>query len=240
MLILIGVAPTAYALNRAPPAGHADAFIAAAHNASKVVEAHGAGYNVIGDPRPAVTDYIHAHKISEGTYPSLAVLVKQISDSVEQYGSVAKTPLDKVQNVRNDMYLASEAMRVLAKDKESELTRRREEADRRVQEAARLFDQVHPALGEGLRGDRARARHDGRLEAHRRHRRREDRQDPPDLRPGRRGRARRRRDDRRGRRPRPAGVDDPRAVVRRRRHDGRQRLGNAVVDGAEASRWPGS
>ncbi len=122
MLILIGVVPTAYALNRAPPAGHTDAFIAAAHDASKIVEAHGAGYNVIGDPRPAVTDYIHAHQISEGTYPSLAVLVKQISDSVEQYGSVAKTPLDKVQNVRNDMYLASEALRVLSKDKESELS----------------------------------------------------------------------------------------------------------------------
>jgi len=122
MLILIGVAPTAYALNRAPPAGHAESFIAAAQDASKVVAAHGAGYNVIGDPRPAVTDYIHAHKISEGTYPSLAVLVREISDSVKEHGSVARTPLDKVQNVRNDMYLASEAMRVLAKDKESELT----------------------------------------------------------------------------------------------------------------------
>jgi PiT family inorganic phosphate transporter len=122
MLILIGVAPTAYALNRAPPAGHADAFIAAAQNASKIISAHGAGYNVIGDPRPAVTDYVHAHQISEGTYPSLAVLVQQISDSVKQYGSVARTPLDKVQNIRNDMYLASEALRVLAKDKESELT----------------------------------------------------------------------------------------------------------------------
>jgi inorganic phosphate transporter, PiT family len=122
MLILIGVVPTAYALNRAPPAGHTDAFIAAAHDASKIVAAHGAGYNIIGDPRPAVTDYVHAHHISEGTYPSLAVLVKQISDSVEQYGSVAKTPLDKVQNVRNDMYLASEALRVLSKDKESELS----------------------------------------------------------------------------------------------------------------------
>ena len=122
MLILIGVAPTAYALNRAPPEGHAAQFVASAHAASKIVEAHGAGYNVIGDPRPAVTDYIHAHHIAEGTYPSLAVLVKGISDSVEQYGSVARTPLDKVQNLRNDMYLASEAFRVLAKDKENELT----------------------------------------------------------------------------------------------------------------------
>ena len=80
MLILIGVAPTAYALNRAPGEGHAAQFVAAAHAASKVVEAHGAGYNVIGDPRPAVTEYIHAHQISEGTYPSLAVLVKEIGE----------------------------------------------------------------------------------------------------------------------------------------------------------------
>ena len=122
MLILIGVAPTAYALNRAPPEGHAAQFVSSAHAASKIVEAHGAGYDITGDPRPAVTDYIHAHVISEGTYPSLAVLTKQISDSVEQYGSVAKTPLDKVQNLRNDMYLASEAFRVLTKDKESELS----------------------------------------------------------------------------------------------------------------------
>ena len=60
--------------------------------------------------------------ITEGTYPSLAVLTKEISDSVEQYGSIAKTPFDKVQNLRNDMYLASEGFRVLAKDKEWELS----------------------------------------------------------------------------------------------------------------------
>jgi PiT family inorganic phosphate transporter len=122
MLILIGVAPTAYALNRAPGEGHAAQFVTSAHAASKIVEAHGAGYNISGDPRPAVTEYIHSHTITEGTYPSLAILTKQISDSVEQYGSVAKTPLDKVQNLRNDMYLASEGFRVLAKDKESELS----------------------------------------------------------------------------------------------------------------------
>jgi inorganic phosphate transporter, PiT family len=122
MLILIGVAPTAYALNRSPPENHAAQFISSAHAASKIVEAHGAGYAITGDPRPAVTEYIHSHTITEGTYPSLAVLTKQISDSVEQYGSVAKTPLDKVQNLRNNMYLASEGFRVLAKHKESELS----------------------------------------------------------------------------------------------------------------------
>ena len=121
MLILIGVAPTAYALNRALPESQTATFVSASDAASKIVAAHGAGYAIIGDPRPAVTDYVHAHKISEGTYPSLVVLMKQIADEVQQYGSLAKAPSDKVQNMRNDMYLTSEAMRVLAKDKESEL-----------------------------------------------------------------------------------------------------------------------
>ena len=121
MLILIGVAPTAYALNRALPENQAATFISASDAASKIVAAHGAGYNIIGDPRPAVTDYVHAHKISEGTYPSLVVLMTQISDQVKQYGSLAKAPFDKVGNIRNDMYLTSEAVRNLAKDKESEL-----------------------------------------------------------------------------------------------------------------------
>jgi inorganic phosphate transporter, PiT family len=122
MLILIGVAPTAYALNRALPESQEAAFIADSDAASKVVEAKGAGFAILGDPRPAVTDYVHAHKISEGTYPALAIMMREIGDEVKQYGSLAKTPLDKVQNVRNDMYLADEAIRILGKDKDSELS----------------------------------------------------------------------------------------------------------------------
>ena len=48
MLILIGVAPTAYALNRALPAGHTATFIAASDAAAKIIDAHGAGF---ADPR---------------------------------------------------------------------------------------------------------------------------------------------------------------------------------------------
>jgi inorganic phosphate transporter, PiT family len=121
MLILIGVAPTAYALNRALPASHMTEFVAASDAAAKVVNAHASGYAVIGDPRPVVTAYVHDHKISEGTYPSLAALVKDIGEQVKQYGSLSKTPTDKVQNVRNDMYLASEALRFLSKDHEADL-----------------------------------------------------------------------------------------------------------------------
>jgi inorganic phosphate transporter, PiT family len=122
MLILIGVVPTAYALNRSMPASQIEQFQKTSQAASAVINAKAAGYNVLGDPRPAVTLYVAQHQINEGTFPSLAVLVQQISDQVTQYGSIAKMPTDQVGNVRNDMYLASEAIRFLMKDKEADLS----------------------------------------------------------------------------------------------------------------------
>src|SRR5262249_3457867 len=122
MLILIGTVPTAYALNRALPVSQIEQFITRSKAASEVIEGKAAGYNVLGNPRPAVTNYVAQHQINEGTYPSLAVLVRDIAGQVAQYGSLAKFPADTVGNTRNDMYLASEAIRFLMKDKEAELT----------------------------------------------------------------------------------------------------------------------
>jgi inorganic phosphate transporter, PiT family len=122
MLILIGVVPTTYALNRAMPASQIAQFETNSQAASAIINSKAAGYNVLGDPRPAVTSYVATRAINEGTFPSLAVLVKSISDQVTQYGTIAKMPADQVGNVRNDMYLASEAIRFLMKDKESDLS----------------------------------------------------------------------------------------------------------------------
>jgi len=121
MLILIGTVPTAYALNRAMPESALVEFRATSQAAATVIEHQAAGYNVIGDPRPAVTAYVAARKINEGTYPSLAILVRDIAQQVDQYGSISRMPAAAVGNSRNDMYLASEAIRLLMKDKESGL-----------------------------------------------------------------------------------------------------------------------
>jgi len=122
MLILIGTVPTAYALNRALPESRIATFAESSLAASKVVESKAAGYNVIGDPRPAVTGYITRHHIDEGTFPSLAVLIRDISKQVSTYSSLSKIPASTVGNTRNDMYLTSEALRLLAKDKQAELS----------------------------------------------------------------------------------------------------------------------
>ncbi|WP_024517406.1 inorganic phosphate transporter [Bradyrhizobium sp. Tv2a-2] len=122
MLILIGTVPTAYALNRSMPQSQVAQFISNSEAASKIIEGKAAGYNVIGNPRPAVTNFVAQRQINEGTFPSLAVLVRDIAQQVSQYGSLAKVPSELVGNTRNDMYLASEALRFLMKDKEAELS----------------------------------------------------------------------------------------------------------------------
>jgi PiT family inorganic phosphate transporter len=122
MLILIGTVPTTYALNRAMPASQIEKFVTNSQAVSAIIGAKAAGYNVLGNPRPAVTAYVAQHEINGGTYPSLAVLVSDIAKQVTQYGSIAKMPVDQVGNTRNDMYLASEAIRFLVKDKENDLS----------------------------------------------------------------------------------------------------------------------
>jgi PiT family inorganic phosphate transporter len=122
MLILIGTVPTTYALNKSLPDSQIPVFEANSAAAASVVNAKAAGYNVLGNPRPAVTLYVAQHQISEGTFPSLAALIGDIAAQIKQYGSLAKFPNDVVGNTRNDMYLASEALRLLVKDKAAELS----------------------------------------------------------------------------------------------------------------------
>ncbi|HTR84341.1 MAG TPA: inorganic phosphate transporter [Reyranella sp.] len=123
MLILIGTVPTTYALNKAVPDSYMATFEKNSAAVAQVIGKKAAGYNVLGNPRPAVTQYVARHEVTEGTFPSLAVLVTQISDQVKQYGSLAKVPAAQVGNERNDMYLASEAIRLLMKDKAAELSK---------------------------------------------------------------------------------------------------------------------
>ena len=69
-----------------------------------------------------MTAYVASHTLNEETYPSLAALLRDISDQVTRSGSFANMPADAVGNTRNDMYLASEAIRFLTKDKANDLS----------------------------------------------------------------------------------------------------------------------
>ena len=48
--------------------------------------------------------------------PALAAVTGSIGEQVKAHGALAQVPAEAVSNVRNDMYLTSEAVRLLAKD----------------------------------------------------------------------------------------------------------------------------
>jgi PiT family inorganic phosphate transporter len=122
MLILIGTVPTTYALNRALPDSYIPAFEQNSLAASKIVEDKAAGYQMTGDPRPAVEAFIRDKSFNDGVYVSLAQLMREISDQVKNYSNFAAVPSSQVRNTRNDMYLTSEALRTLPKIQDNQLS----------------------------------------------------------------------------------------------------------------------
>jgi len=115
MLILVGTLPTAYALNRAMPGDQVTQFAAVAHATQLSLQKMSSG-SPPDDPRRAISDYVRTKSRSPEVVPALAVLTGNIGSQVSQYGSLSRVPSEVVANVRNDMYLASEAIRILDKD----------------------------------------------------------------------------------------------------------------------------
>lgn len=116
MLILIGIVPTAYALNRAVPDSYVPEFLALSHVVGQALLEKSVGAKGFdGDPRPAVTDFIRARQRGPDTLTATAKLVEEIAGTIEKNGSLAHIPVTKTQDVRNDMYLVDEAMRCFEK-----------------------------------------------------------------------------------------------------------------------------
>lgn len=116
MLILIGTVPTAYALNRAVPEKYVAEFQVNSSIAADALAAHAGGSAPPADARKAVTSYIADKKLQPSTVPALGALVTNIDRQVTGYGSLAKVPAAATENMRNDMYLASEAIKRLSKE----------------------------------------------------------------------------------------------------------------------------
>jgi PiT family inorganic phosphate transporter len=117
MLILIGVVPTAYALNKTPAESQIEQFKVNSVAAAAIIDAKSDGRTFTGDPRPLISKAIATHTIADETLPAVGALVVGITQEVGRYGSYAKLPSEAVANTRNDMYLASQAMRFLIQDK---------------------------------------------------------------------------------------------------------------------------
>ena len=118
MLILIGTVPTAYALNHAVTTRDMAAFSTASQQADQVINKYVNANGIMGaDPRSEVTDYIRTKQIQPDTMLALRELVNDLSNEVAIYKEYKAVPANQQTNVRNDMYVASEAIRLMQKSK---------------------------------------------------------------------------------------------------------------------------
>ncbi len=115
MLILIGTVPTAYALNHAVTAKQTEDFVAVSKQTAETLSNYVSPDAVISDARDEVTDYIRTRNFTPNTMLALRELVNGIGTEMALYKDLKSVPQDKVRNFRNDMYVVSEALRLMQK-----------------------------------------------------------------------------------------------------------------------------
>ncbi len=114
MLILIGTVPTAYALNRTMHEQDVSNFVAVSGQAQTVLARYGSG-PAPADPHAAAIDIVRTRSVTPQTLPALGALSASIAHQVDNYHSLANVPPNAMVNIRNDMYLVSEGLRLVGK-----------------------------------------------------------------------------------------------------------------------------
>lgn len=118
MLILVGTVPMAYALNRAMPVDQMTRFVAVAQVTQQSLTKDTSALPPASHDaaRHTLTEYVRTKTVTPEVIPALADMTGSIGDQVKSHGTFAAVPAEQVGNVRNDMYLVSEAIRFLDKD----------------------------------------------------------------------------------------------------------------------------
>lgn len=136
MLILVGTVPMAYALNHAMPDAQVAQFVASAQTAQRALAAQppllpsnvGAApaqqSSTVATPAPraVLTAFVRTETLTPEVVPALSVLTGEIAQEVANHGSFARMPAESVANVRNDMYVAAESIRLLERHHEAPVT----------------------------------------------------------------------------------------------------------------------
>jgi inorganic phosphate transporter, PiT family len=113
MLILIGVVPTAYALNHAVSPRDAQDFVAVSHQAVGIIARYTPADSVIGEQREEIAEYLRTRTFVPTTMLALRQIVNDISNEVVLDEEFARVPQDRIRNFRNDLYLVGEALRLM-------------------------------------------------------------------------------------------------------------------------------
>ncbi|CAB1215809.1 inorganic phosphate transporter [Acinetobacter bouvetii] len=114
MLILIGVVPLAYSLNKSLDHDHIQSFDQLSGQTATAIYAKHEALSA-SEARQVLTQYIQTKEMSPEVLPALASLTENLGDHVAKYGDVKNIPESDISVIRNDMYLSTTAFKRLDK-----------------------------------------------------------------------------------------------------------------------------
>ncbi|WP_184586359.1 inorganic phosphate transporter [Pseudomonas nitroreducens] len=111
MLILIATVPLAFAVDRAHSPEQTRQLLALTQASHAQLQREGGA--PAADPRQALLSYQENGQVLPELLPSLGSVIGDISARLEHYGQLDKVPAEEVQDLRNDLYLSLETIRLL-------------------------------------------------------------------------------------------------------------------------------
>jgi PiT family inorganic phosphate transporter len=115
MLILVGTVPTAYALNHTMGASQVQEFAVVSTQVAGALDHYVQPGTAAQDAGPELEKFVSSKKYEPGVTLALQEMVLEIRNETTQYGTLEGVPQGMQANVRNQMYLTSETLRLMAK-----------------------------------------------------------------------------------------------------------------------------
>lgn len=117
MLILIGLVPLAYSLNKNIDSNQLQSFKGLSEEAAVVISAENTQkYNRV-EAKEILTRYIQEKKVTPEVLPALASMTYGLSQELAPYSSLKNIPEQSVSDIRNEMYLSTATFKALGKQK---------------------------------------------------------------------------------------------------------------------------
>jgi PiT family inorganic phosphate transporter len=115
MLILVGTVPTAYALNHAVSAKDVQTFAAVSTQVAGALDNYKQADATLQQAEPELTEFVGKKKFNPNVIPALQQEIVDIRNEATSYGTLGAVPAEMQANVRNQMYLTSESLKLMAK-----------------------------------------------------------------------------------------------------------------------------
>jgi PiT family inorganic phosphate transporter len=115
MLILVGTVPTAYALNHTVGPNQVQAFAAVSSQVVNALDTYKQPGTTFGDADQELQKFVATKTYQPTVINALQAEIVNISNEATRYKSLAGVPAEMQANVRNQMYVTSESIKLLGK-----------------------------------------------------------------------------------------------------------------------------